>query len=291
MIDALSGIAFALVFVSLLTRWINPLAKYWYMPLVVSCFIALKAGLINAIGFTFPALLLLLVFFKLHDTVKQSAIRIVIDIAITALCFILALHAAPGFHNIPIVDNAVIKSSSIPYSLYLNYDKALAGVFLIACFLDVSQTGAAVKRIAAWIGIGVSANLLLVFLPALALDAIAVNIETPDVIGAWLVSNLMITCVAEEAFFRGLIQQRLEQFLNTKNILSATAIALFITSLLFGIAHLRGGWLYVAMATVAGLIYGLVYIKTRRIETAILTPYLTNTIHILFFSYPMLAQS
>lgn len=212
-----------------------------------------------------------------------------VDSTVVVLCLALALHLAPGIYNIPIVANTVIKSGSIPYSLYLNYDKALAGVFLITCFVDVSQIRSAIKHIMIWIGIGVNANLLLVFLPALALGAIAVNIETPDILGIWLVSNLLITCVAEEVFFRGLIQQRLERFLNNKNISSATTIALFIAALLFGIAHLKGGLFYVTMATIAGLIYGLVYIKSRRIETAILTHYLTNTIHILFFSYPILA--
>lgn len=291
MTDTLSTIAFVLVFVSLLTRWINPLTKYWYLPLIVSGFLATKAELIDATGLIVPALLLMLVSLKLQGVFKRSRIRLFADSAVVVLCFALALHIVPGIHNIQIVDNAVIKNGSIPYSLYLNYDKALVGVFLITCFVDVSRIRSAKKHIVAWIGIGLSANLLLVFLPALALGLITLDTETPDVIGIWLVSNLLITCVAEEAFFRGLIQQRLERYLSTRNVSSATTIALFIASLLFGIAHLRGGWFYVAIATVAGLIYGLVYVKTRRIETAILTHYLTNTVHILFFSYPMLAQS
>lgn len=291
MIDALSGIAFALLFCSLIIRWISPLEKYWYLLLIASGFTALSADLIDATGLVVPALLLLLVSSKFRGNITSNVTRMMVDITVTILCFALALHVAPGFHNTQTVDNAVIKSGSIPYSLYLNYDKALAGVFLITCFVDVSRIRSAIKHIVVWISIGVSANLLLVFLPTLALGLIALDFEIPNVIGVWLVSNLLITCVAEEAFFRGLIQQRLEQFLNTNNISSATAIALFITSLLFGIAHLRGGWFYVAMATVAGLIYGLVYVKTRRIETAILTHFLTNTVHILFFSYPMLARS
>jgi len=289
MTDTLSSIAFALVFVSLLTRWINPLAKYWYLPLVVSGIMATKAELIDATGLIIPTLLLLLVSLKLQGVFEGRRIHLMVDSTVVVLCFALAIHLVPGIHNIPIADNTVIKSGSIPYSLYLNYDKALAGLFLLICFIDVSKIYYSVNRITSWIGIGVGANLLLVFLPALALGLLAINLEIPNIIGIWLVSNLVITCVAEETFFRGFIQQRLEDYLNTKNITSATPIALLITSSLFGIAHLRGGWNYVAMATIAGLIYGLVYAKTRRIETAILTHYFTNTVHILFFSYPMLA--
>jgi membrane protease YdiL (CAAX protease family) len=291
MIDTLAAIAFALVFLSLIARWTIPLSRYWYLLLIGSLLVATQTELIGVSGLVVAALLLSLVSYKSRGTLPQRGMRILIDTTVATLCFTLALHIVPGFNNIPIVLNETIKSDSIPYSLFFNYDKALAGVFLITCFVDVSQIQLAVKRIVAGIGAGISANLLLLFLPAAALGLIELNIETTDIIGLWLVSNLLITCVAEEAFFRGLIQQRIEQYLIGRNTAYAAVIAVFFTSLLFGIAHLRGGWFFVATATVAGLVYGLVYTKTRRIETAIFTHYLTNTMHILFFSYPMLARS
>ena len=289
MTNTLSNIAFLLVFLSLISRWITPVEKYWYMPFILSGIVAVSADLTDVTGLTLPAVVLLLVLLKLQGTIKTSHMLMLVDSEVAMSCFVLALHIVPGFYNIPVVDRATIKSDSIPYSLYFNYDKALAGVFLIVCFTRVSGIHLAIKAIAAWTVVGVSANLLLLFLPALALGLIAINAEATEIIWYWLVSNLLITCVAEEAFFRGLIQQRLNQFLKARNISYASAIAVFITALLFGIAHMRGGWFFIVTATVAGLIYGLVYVKTRRIETAILTHYFTNTVHILFFSYPMLA--
>ena len=42
------------------------------------------------------------------------------------------------------------------------------------------------------------------------------------------------------------------------------------------------------MVALAGMGYGFAYLKTRRIEAAVLVHFLVNFTHLLFFSYPML---
>lgn len=61
-----------------------------------------------------------------------------------------------------------------------------------------------------------------------------------------------------------------------------------LASLMFGLAHFKGGISYVMLATVAGVGYGFVYQKTKRIESSILVHFAVNTIHFLFFTYPAL---
>jgi membrane protease YdiL (CAAX protease family) len=46
----------------------------------------------------------------------------------------------------------------------------------------------------------------------------------------------------------------------------------------------------VLLATVAGLFYGAAYLRTRRIEGAILTHFALNAVHFLAFTYPALAS-
>ena len=130
MIDTLAAIAFALVFLSLIARWTIPLSRYWYLPLIGSLLVATQTELIGVSGLVVAALLLSLVSYKSRGTLPQRGMRILIDTTVATLCFTLALHIVPGFNNIPIVLNETIKSDSIPYSLFFNYDKALAGVFL-----------------------------------------------------------------------------------------------------------------------------------------------------------------
>ena len=100
----------------------------------------------------------------------------------------------------------------------------------------------------------------------------------------WALRNLFFTCVAEEAFFRGFLQRYIERW--TGGSRSGRLASLAVVSLLFGLAHFGGGVGYVALSTLAGLLYGYVYQKTGRIEAAILTHFLLNSGHFLFFTYP-----
>ena len=53
---------------------------------------------------------------------------------IATILFSLALmaHVVPGFSNLLIVKDAVLSTSAVPYTLYLNFDKAQIGLFLLA---------------------------------------------------------------------------------------------------------------------------------------------------------------
>jgi membrane protease YdiL (CAAX protease family) len=58
---------------------------------------------------------------------------------------------------------------------------------------------------------------------------------------------------------------------------------------LFGLAHLGGGWSHALAAAVAGLGYGAAYLRTQRIEAAMAVHFSVNALHLLFFTYPRLA--
>jgi hypothetical protein len=99
--------------------------------------------------------------------------------------------------------------------------------------------------------------------------------------------NLFFTCLAEEAFFRGFVQQELSR-VGSRPALAAGA-ALIIGALLFGLAHFAGGLNYVLAATVAGLGYGWAFMRTQRIEAAMAVHFGVNAVHFLLFTYPRLA--
>ena len=98
----------------------------------------------------------------------------------------------------------------------------------------------------------------------------------------WALKNLFFVCVAEEALFRGFIQRNLETGL--KNIKFGSMIALFIAAFLFGLAHYKGGVVYILLAFIAGIGYGFAYKKTKHIEASILTHFSLNAVHFLFFT-------
>ena len=61
--------------------------------------------------------------------------------------------------------------------------------------------------------------------------------------------------------------------------------------MLFGVAHLAGGWGYVVLAALAGFGYGWIYASTGSIAAAIATHAGLNTLQFLLFTYPALAAS
>jgi uncharacterized protein len=104
----------------------------------------------------------------------------------------------------------------------------------------------------------------------------------------WAWANLLFTCTAEEAVFRGVIQRTIAGDANSPT--RRAIAALLIAAVLFGAVHFAGGPRAIVMATIAGAGYGWVYWRSGyRIEASILSHFLLNVTHILFFTYPALA--
>ena len=134
-----------------------------------------------------------------------------------------------------------------------------------------------------------AATLLAILALSLALGFVRFD-PTPapfQIFALWAWTNLFFTCIAEEAVFRGLLQRGLERAL--RRFRRGDLVALVAASVVFGVAHLAGGWRYVALSAVAGLGYGAAQQRTGRLEAAILTHFAVNFIHFLAFTYPALA--
>ncbi|MDQ8022236.1 MAG: CPBP family intramembrane glutamic endopeptidase, partial [Moraxellaceae bacterium] len=117
--------------------------------------------------------------------------------------------------------------------------------------------------------------------------------------GAWLVGNLFLTVVAEEVFFRGLLQTKLSllfgRILNPipKGASLHTPItpaywpALVATALLFTIAHAGWGWQFASIAFVASLFYGHMFGRQASLLWAVLAHFLVNAATLLLMHSPL----
>ncbi len=192
------------------------------------------------------------------------------------------LHWLPGFFNLKVIDQLRLSPDSIPFTMYLNFDKAMAGLLLSAFFLRVSEKRG-LRRADLLLVVNTLGTLVLVLLPiSLALGYVKVDFKLPSETGLWALNNLLFVCMAEEALFRGAIQGSL-----TSKIGSRWAI--LVGALLFGAAHFKGGMAYVALASVAGLFYGYAYARSERLLAPMLVHFGLNLVHFLVFSYPALA--
>ncbi|MCV6905041.1 MAG: CPBP family intramembrane metalloprotease, partial [Achromobacter xylosoxidans] len=121
---------------------------------------------------------------------------------------------------------------------------------------------------------------------ALALDVVAWAPKWPDSGWLWLANNALLVTLAEEALFRGYVQERLARCWHDRPW-GATA-ALSIAALLFGLAHYAGGWQWMLLAGIAGVAYGAAY-RYGGLAAAVLAHLGLNAAHYGLFTYPMRA--
>jgi membrane protease YdiL (CAAX protease family) len=197
-------------------------------------------------------------------------------------------HQLPGFSNPRVLTNLRFSPDSIPYSLYLNFDKTAAGILLLgwchARLRTARDWGVMLRAMLPW-----ALGILLVMAVMAALTGyFRFDPKAPPPALLWMWANLCFTCVAEEALFRGFIQAQLQRLF--RPLAGGQWIALAIAAAAFGLAHSNGGAMYVLLSTLAGLGYGWVYQRTRRIEASILLHFSLNTAHFFLMSYPALQR-
>lgn len=83
----------------------------------------------------------------------------------------------------------------------------------------------------------------------------------------------LVTAVPEEFLFRGLIQNLLSRWLGVP-------LGLAIASVVFGLSHLPDPR-YAVLATIAGLAYGYVYLRTGKVTAAAITHALVDAVWVI----------
>jgi len=286
--DPLSLISYLLLLVSIISLWIKQDIKVWGTVATFALVCGILAQRISA-----PGVMSIVTLSLLYYTVNRVRIKLPIRITTGVLAIILsvslATHILPGFNNWKILNNIFLSKTSQPYSMYLNMDKAFIGLIILGLGFPL------IKSVKEWAS--VIQSTLPILLPGLIIlvsissiiNYTDLDYKFPDLFFVWALNNLFFTCVAEEAFFRGFLQRNLSRKLRENrygNILSLVTV-----SMLFGLAHFAGGFKYIIMASVAGMVYGYAYQKTQRIEAGILCHFAVNTSHFIFLTYPALVNT
>lgn len=193
-----------------------------------------------------------------------------------------------GFGLLPVDDPWIamgpdpIQDQSAPFTLSVSVAMMAITILLLALhplthrFMDVVRA----------IRLGVSTGFL-ISIPVLSADYVMGGIDWnpgfPDseYLVLWLMGQVFVVSM-EESFFRGFLQRRFAQAMPLWG-------AIALTSLLFGLAHFGGGWMWIVGATIAGIGYGWIYERSgRRLESAMAAHATLNAIHLGLFSYPNL---
>ncbi len=263
--------AFVLLALAMLAQCLRLERVGWFGG-VLAIGVAALSGLLQPLGLLSVAAALIL------TGLVRFAPRLEWRLIWLALLLTIALHALPGYAN-PLLWQGRATPDSEVFRLYWSFDKGLAG-WLLLC--GAGQAGLAGKpwgSTVAWVGC-----LLLALTLALAqvMSMVSFAPKWPVWLAPWLFANVFLVALPEEALFRHgaqrWLQNRVEPF-----------PALIAASLLFGAAHLAGGWSWMMLASLAGLGYGLVYAATGQVLLAALAHAGFNLAHLLLFTYPRLA--
>ncbi len=251
-----------------------------HLLLLITAGLGFFFQLLNLYGLAFVVVLIIVLLNR--NRIRNNAIFIPIALIITSL---LLLHKLPGFINYKLISETVISKNAIPFTMFLNFDKALAGIFILSFYNEFASGFKEWSKIFKGVILIGIPTIILVVAVAVVTGYIVFEPKIVSFLPIWMVVNLLFVCVAEEAYFRRLIQGNLIKAINFK---SGALIAILVTSIIFGIGHIAGGLKYVIAATLAGIGYGYAYHKTKRIETGILVHFALNLVHICLLTYPAL---
>jgi len=279
MVDFPAGLFLLLFTVAMLSLWWVPqtgrTAQVPWFVFVMSLAVCLSQGWMRPLALLWLVLLVISVWqFRQTQLLAIQNWQHFLSLAgVIVISLGLATHSLPGFTPIPVLAEAT----------YRNLDKACVAFVLLALLLP---------RMRQWreFGDAVSVTWWLFLISPVVMFSLAwlvggidnVGFGVPQYFWLWAWGNLLVTCVAEELFFRGLLQRYLVTQWREKRW--GWPVALCLVSLLFGLVHLGGGWQFALLATVAGAFYGAVYHMSGRIEMAILLHFFINLLYVMLRS-------
>ncbi len=278
---------YGLLAAALVSLWLNPIrfntvaVPPWSAFFGAACVSGMVTGLVSA-----QAVLVLLAFAALCYVAKianAGIMKVALLVAAGAMTLALSMHRFAGFVNPALVTDMVVGVSAPAFTHRLNFDTSAAGLILFAFFCVPARTAQAWREVARQYPVILGTALLVLSL-GVVFGFVGIDIKISSYTLAFIACNLLFTCITEEAFFRGFMQEKLAAAMQRWR--SGPYIALFIASILFGIAHARGGPALILLATIAGLGYGYAYMRSKRIEAAILAHIALNGLHFIAFSYP-----
>ncbi len=259
----LAGIVIVFIFVLILLQW---------LPLVNGI------GLFGVAGLAWC--------FRKEEI--RCQIRSGLFLMLVPLTFWVATYRPEGFHYphlLSLIDKAGDPSR---FELFVNFSKALAGFMLLYLLWPRLREGEFVARARYPFLIALLAPALIIGL-AIPVLGLALQPKTIEQIVLFAAGNLLIICVAEEAFMRFLLQQNLRNLIArfTGKHWIQEFLPLLIVTLIFVAIHsgLNGAviWVYAC----AGFLYGLSYTLSKNICYPIMIHFFVNQIHFSFFTYPI----
>lgn len=285
-----TSLAFFALMMVIISFWVKRSPWIWGGFLVFALVLGYFAQVITPIALA-PIGALFAVHILLAGDLRGLA-RFLLVLIATALSLGLLAHKFPGFHNFVVFQNVRISPSAAPYSLYLNFDKPFIGICVLACGLPLIHNLRELERVLKIALPLIIGGIAIMIYFALFSGIIEWDPKYTPRLWAFAIINLMFVSIIEEAFWRGFLQNEVFRWLGKRGYL-ANVGCVFITAALFGGLHYLfvPNLLFVALAFIAGIVYGAIYQYTKALEASIFCHWLLNLVHFTLFTYPVLQSS
>ncbi|WP_063124284.1 CPBP family intramembrane glutamic endopeptidase [Xanthomonas maliensis] len=215
---------------------------------------------------------------------RTRGVRIAGHVLFVLTAIALRRHIAPGFDN-PLALSGVVSAGAVPYKAYLNLDKTLSAVWVVAAIAWLDTAGPTLRRLGRGALIGL-ASCVVVAMLALSAGVVRVEPKLPAMTWLWALNNVLLVCFAEEVFFRGYLQGGLARLLAGRR--GGDWMAIVAAALVFGVAHADQGPAMLLLSAIAGVGYGIAY-RRAGLVGAIAAHAMLNVVHFLLLTYPALA--
>ena len=288
--DPLTILPFALLLAAVLGLWVHRFG--WMAALIAATAAGYHTGALHGLAALWIAIAAMLaVAYRVSRSRAPAApmggsLQFIAGFAFFLYGMAMGLALLPGFVRVELMPAQVLSPGAEPYALAVGFPKVVVGILVLGVvnpdLLGRGQWGPMLARAAPVYLFTTVVSLACVY--ALGYTRFAPHWSSPFLL--WAPVNLFFTCLSEEAFFRGFVQQELSQ---ARRAHFTAFSALLVAAALFGLAHAGGGASYVFIAAVAGLGYGWALMRTRRIEAAMAVHFGLNATHFLLFVYPRLA--
>ncbi len=198
----------------------------------------------------------------------------------------LGFHAFPGFHALHVFGPAPLGPCAVPYGLSLPLDKPLIGLWPLLVLPWLHRRESLRHSLLAAAGALAGAAVVCLGL-ALAMGFTAWDPHLPGIAAVWMLDNLLLVSLVEEALFRGYVQGGLQRLLGPRP--DAAPLALLAAAVLFALAHLGGGWRWALLAGLAGVAYGAAW-RHGGLRAAVLAHFGLDALQFFLFVYPALGS-
>ena len=279
-------LSIAALTIAIAAVWARP-THLWIPPFALFVLAGLIGGSLTGAALVPGALYGAVVRCFVCASTRRSRVLTGVPLIVGAL--VLSTHLAPGFERVRVLQDLSIAGRPDWNGVGFTADKPLVGLYLALAFrdrlcADLAELGRALRRVAP----PALAGIVGIYAAGIALGHVAFDPVpvTPSLLPAMLlllVRNLFFTVVTEEMLFRQIVQSGLESLYRGER---SRRYALLSASALFGAAHLPGGWQLGLLATLAGALYGYVYLVSGRVEAAMLAHVALNGGYALLLAAP-----